>query len=372
MTFGLAVGDGTGPELAAVFQRVVAHLARLHGVTLRLERSARLYQSYHSLMAAGDLETRWRLTSDDAADYEAYCRRLAGIGVSAVFRTAMNAQSLYLVRQRLHAVKVERLATDDVDLLFIRDQAQGFYACENVYDPSEDSIARRCSFSKQTTGLILDFAIGEAKRLWGTDPIDHIVMTYKFHLLDGVFSSWVREWSDRHGVDVQLHQPDRATRNLLRSGLSGRMLVIGANEWANFMHVVLLHLLGGEDQQNRHTRNVYLHPDLNGLEEYQTVHGSADDIAGRGCVNPLATMRAAAAMMDRHAGCTGAELAMKAALRRLVETGVTTPDLAGRHSTDAVVAASLDLLPIPSRPRPDTARPDAPAVAEAMPTRAMV
>jgi isocitrate/isopropylmalate dehydrogenase len=74
------------------------------------------------------------------------------------------------------------------------------------------------------------------------------------------------------------------------------------------------------------------------------VHGSADDIAGKGRVNPFATMRAAAAMLERHAACAGAERLMETAVHRLTEAGVTTADLGGRSSTGEVVAAALEIL----------------------------
>ena len=42
----------------------------------------------------------------------------------------------------------------------------------------------------------------------------------------------------------------------------------------------LLDRFGAERQESRFTENVHLHPDVAGLVEYQTVHGSADDLEG--------------------------------------------------------------------------------------------
>ncbi|MGG7378438.1 isocitrate/isopropylmalate family dehydrogenase, partial [Escherichia coli] len=82
-------------------------------------------------------------------------------------------------------------------------------------------------------------------------------------------------------------------------------------------------------QEERCSRNVYLADAVAGLEEYQTVHGSADDIAGEGRVNPVATLRAAAAMLERHAGIEGASERMEAALEDVARAGVATPDMGG-------------------------------------------
>jgi nicotinamidase-related amidase/isocitrate/isopropylmalate dehydrogenase len=346
LTIGLAVGEGTGVELANVFERVVSRFAQLYSVTLTIERSPRLYHSYHSLISERSVGRVSQLTHEDAAHYENYCRTLAAQQVSAVFRTAMNAQSLYLVRQALQSVKIERLCGESTDLLLVRDQAQGFYTGDNAYGPAEGIISRTCNFSKQLTAAIVAFAIDQARQQWGPDGIDRIIMAYKFHLLDGLFSAWVEEWSQEYGVNIEICQPDTVNRNLLHDGLKGHVLIIGANEWADIMHSVLLELLHLGPQENRFSRNVYLDPALQGLVEYQTVHGSADNIAGKGLVNPFATMRAAACIMERHAACHGAELLMANALLRLEGQHIVTPDLGGRCSTDTVVASLLDLLAV--------------------------
>ena len=344
LTVGLAVGLGTGSELAAVFEQVVAVLARCYSVDAEIVRSPRTYHSYASLRLEGGAERMSRLTHEDAAHYEEFSRDRAESGTPAVFRTAINAQSLYLVRQRLQAVKVDSLSTDTSSILLVRDQAQGFYAGDNVHDDAEDVVVRTLSFSRELTERIVAYALERARRQWGADSIRRAVMVYKYHLLDGVLDSWVRDLSARHGIRIDLVQPDTANRNLISDGVEDHTLLIGSNEWADIMHVVLLDRLGLGPQENRFSENVYLHPQMRGLVEYQTVHGSADDLAGRGVVNPVATMRAAAAILERHGACEGAERAMNQALRFLSERGIVTPDLGGRHSTMDVVHAALDHL----------------------------
>ncbi|MEK8169043.1 hypothetical protein NKH77_02030 [Streptomyces sp. M19] len=48
-TVGLAVGRGTGAEIAAVFERVLDRFARMYGTGIAVERSRRTYHSYVSL-----------------------------------------------------------------------------------------------------------------------------------------------------------------------------------------------------------------------------------------------------------------------------------------------------------------------------------
>ncbi|MEU8203526.1 isocitrate/isopropylmalate family dehydrogenase [Streptosporangium sp. NPDC049046] len=339
---GLAVGRGTGPELATVFERVLTGITDRYSAGINITRSKRIYHSYFSLKADAGIERVRELTGEDADHYADFCRTLAALGVPAVFRTAVNAQSLYLVRRRLQAVKVDVMTTPDASLLLVRDQAQGFYTGENTHVPG--ALVRTMAFSREITEKVIAFAVRRARQEWPDGGIGQIVMAYKFHLLDGALDEWVAESAARHGVEIRLFQPDTVNRNLIEHGPHPRTLIIAGNEWADIMHVVLLDRFGSERQENRCTENVYLHPDAAGLVEYQTVHGSADDLAGTDTVNPVATVRAAAAIAERHAGCAGAVRMVERGLESLVRRGIGTPDLGGRHSTTAMVDALLDAL----------------------------
>ncbi|MEV6984950.1 isocitrate/isopropylmalate family dehydrogenase [Sphaerisporangium sp. NPDC051017] len=345
---GLAVGRGTGPELATVFERVLAGIADVYSTEISVTRSERIYHSYASMKPTAGIDRVRQLTREDADHYAEFCRAQAALGVPAVFRTAINAQSLYLVRQRLRAVKVDVIATADTSLLLVRDQAQGFYTGDNTHVPG--ALIRTMAFSQEITDKVIAFAVRRARREWPDGGADEIVMAYKFHLLDGALDAWVAESAARHGVEIRLCQPDTVNRDLIERGPRPRTLIIAGNEWADIMHVVLLDRFAAERQENRCTENVYLHPHAAGLVEYQTVHGSADDLAGKDAVNPVATVRAAAVVAERHAGCAGAMRMVERGLESLGRRGIGTPDLGGRHSTTAVVDALLGTLNREGRP----------------------
>ncbi|WP_018654168.1 isocitrate/isopropylmalate family dehydrogenase [Actinomadura flavalba] len=345
---GLAVGRGTGPELAAVFERVLARITDVHATDVGVVRSDRIYHSYASLGTGAGIDRARDLTRDDADHYTDFCRTQAALGTTAVFRTAINAQSLYLVRQRLRAVKVDLIAGRDVSLLLVRDAAQGFYTGENIH--VADALVRTMTFSREITAKVVAFALDRARRQWPDGGADEIVMAYKFHLLDGALDGWAAECAARHGVRIRLCQPDTVNRDLVERGPAPRTLIIAGNEWADIMHVMLLDRFASERQESRSTENVYLHPDVAGLAEYQTVHGSADDLAGTNTVNPVATVRAAAMIAERHAGCAGAVRQVEQSLAALARRGVGTPDTGGAHSTTAVVDALIDALEPERRP----------------------
>lgn len=348
-TVGLAVGRGTGPELAHAFERVLTTLGNASSKAIRIVRSPRPYHSYFSLKAAGSgFAEIGELTRQDADHYERFYRAQALAGTTAIFRTAINAQSLYLVRERLQAVKIDLIEDKDSSLLMVRDEAQGFYTGENSHDPGV--VQRTMKFSKVITEKVIAAALAQARRQWPGEQVDRIIMAYKFHLLDGALGDWVAEIAAQHGVEITLAQPDTVNRNLIEHGLPRRAVIIGANEWADIMHVILLDRLGSERQENRYTENVPLRSDVAGLVEYQTVHGSADDLEGLGIVNPVATIRAAAAIAERHAGCAGAIRSTEDALESLGRQEITTPDLGGSYSTTEVTEAVVALLRQSGRP----------------------
>lgn len=169
-------------------------------------------------------------------------------------------------------------------------------------------------------------------------------------LFDGVFSAWAKEWSKEHGIKMDFVQPDTANTNLLAFEIRGLRLSIEGNEWANIMHVVLLDIFGLGVQETRCTENIHLHPNVYGLSEYQTVLGSAGDIASKELANPAATFRAVTLVLEHLAGCKGIEVAMEPALLTLRRCNTVTPDEEGNKVTTEVVDSIPDTVTTASQP----------------------
>jgi len=74
---------------------------------------------------------------------------------------------------------------------------------------------------------------------------------------------------------------------------------------------------------------------------FESVHGSAPDIAGRGIANPTATIRSAALMLA-HMGLTQEADRLEAAVARVYREGKTlTPDQGGTATTRDMARAIL-------------------------------
>jgi len=77
---------------------------------------------------------------------------------------------------------------------------------------------------------------------------------------------------------------------------------------------------------------------------FEPVHGSAPDIAGKGVVNPLATILSASMMLD-HLGQSAAAHEVEQAIAAVLAGGkIRTPDLGGSSSTAQVTDAVIEKL----------------------------
>ncbi len=343
LSVGLVTGGGTGQEIAVVFRCALEHLSSIHEAPVDIVECPHRFGTFFSAIASGTAREIHRGHEHDCVLYLDFVRELARRRVPALFRTAMDAQTLYLARVRLGAVKVESFKTPDAGILVVRDCGQGFYTGSNDTQ-SQDVIRRTCEFRRDWTERVIDHALAiAAANFGGVECIDHVLAAYKFHLLDRRFADWVSEYGRRRGVSIGLFQPDTMNRNLLRDSYRGNVLIIGANEWVDIMHVALMNRYGTGTHETRAAHSTYLAEGVNGMMEYQTVHGSADDIAGRGVVNPQAALRAAAAIMERHGSCDGAMGRMEDSIERACQRGFNTPDQGGEHTTEEVTGAVLDV-----------------------------
>jgi isocitrate/isopropylmalate dehydrogenase len=78
----------------------------------------------------------------------------------------------------------------------------------------------------------------------------------------------------------------------------------------------------------------------------EPVHGSAPDIEGKGIANPLATIRAAAYLLQNLGGEENTKLAKKIedSVQEFLSNGNLTPDLGGTATTVQVTDSILNIM----------------------------
>lgn len=77
---------------------------------------------------------------------------------------------------------------------------------------------------------------------------------------------------------------------------------------------------------------------------YEPVHGSAPDIAGQGIANPLGAIGSVAAMLEYSFGLLEEAAAVNAAMEATLDAGVTTRDLKGSATTEQVGKAVCEAI----------------------------
>ena len=219
-------------------------------------------------------------------------------------------------------------------------------------DISPGTAPDSCRINKELTNRLIALSIDRARQLWGDDADTSISLVCHSHPFDCAFSAWAEEWSRKSGVEIEMLNAEMASSNLLAFGIQGRQIMIAGNDCVDTVTDILDKIIDPDDQKSKCTETVYLHPDVYPLSEYQVLH---DDPTGKEVVDPVPTIRTAASILARHAGCRGIEAAMDLALSSLRRRGFFASDddndVGGADSTtpmnvvecilDAVMAAAL-------------------------------
>ncbi len=76
---------------------------------------------------------------------------------------------------------------------------------------------------------------------------------------------------------------------------------------------------------------------------YEPVHGSAPDIAGKGLANPLGAILTAALILRHSGGLEAEAAAIEASVRKVLELGFRTPDLARSNPQGFTVLSTTEM-----------------------------
>jgi 3-isopropylmalate dehydrogenase len=76
---------------------------------------------------------------------------------------------------------------------------------------------------------------------------------------------------------------------------------------------------------------------------YEPVHGSAPDIAGKGLANPLGAILTGALILRHSAGLEAEASAIETAVRKVLEKGFRTPDLARTNPQGFPVLSTTEM-----------------------------
>src|SRR5947207_13880718 len=231
----------------------------------------------------------------------------------------------------------------DIDMVIVRENTEGEYAQVGgfVYHNQPDEVAIQTSvFTRRGVERIIRFAFELAvkrnKKRRVTSITKSNAQGFGMVLWDRTFKAVVEEFP---GIETESLLVDAAAMNFIRRPDSFDV-VVGSNLFGDILSDISAILVGSMGL----APSANLDPLRRYPSMFEPVHGSAPDIAGKGLVNPLATIFSGAMMLD-HLGMSGAAREIEQAVAKALASGkARTADLGGASSTPEVTEVVLEML----------------------------
>jgi tartrate dehydrogenase/decarboxylase/D-malate dehydrogenase len=351
-TFTIAViaGDGVGTEVVPQAKRVLEAVAAKHNLSF-------VFQDFDW---GSDHFFRWgRMMPAGAIDLLQPCDAilLGAVGhpdipdhttlnglllpIRRAFDLYANVRPAYLypgVQSPLAKPK-----GGDIDFVVVRENTEGEYAQVGgfLYHQQPDEVAIQTSvFTRRGIERIVRFAFELAVKRNKKKRVASITKSnaqgFSMVLWDRVFREVAAQFPD---IETESLLVDAAAMNFIRRPESFDV-VVGSNLFSDILSDISAIIVGSMGL----AASANLDPLGRFPSMFEPVHGSAPDIAGRGVVNPIATILSAAMMLEHIEVAAGAREVETAVAAVLAAGKVRTPDLGGSSSTQEVTDAILGRL----------------------------
>jgi len=326
----LIPGDGTGPELAASLESVVA----ASGVAIAWER--------HEAGAAVIERAGTPLPDDVLAsvrDTKVAIKGPVTTPVGAGFRSVNVALrkelDLYACLRPVRSLPGVASRFSDVDIVVVRENTEDLYAgIERQVSPDEAESIK--VITRAASERIARFAFDYA-RAHGRRRVTAVHKANIMKLTDGLFLRCAREVAAGY-PDIELD--DRIVDNLCLQLVQAPErfdVLVCPNLYGDIVSDLCAGLIGGPGV----APGANIGPDC---AVFEAVHGSGPDIAGHDIVNPTAFLLSGALMLAHLGEHTAARRLSDAVTAVLAEGRHLTRDLGGTAGTREFTAAVAALL----------------------------
>ncbi|MCA1804656.1 MAG: 3-isopropylmalate dehydrogenase [Xanthomonadaceae bacterium] len=346
-------GDGIGPEIVAEAVKVIEALNR-EGLGVELEQGLVGGAAYD---AAGSPLPERTLEQARAADaillgavggpkWEPLERALRPekglLGLRAGLELFSNLRPAVLYPQLADASTLRPEVVAGLDIMIVRELTGGIYfgeprgirTLENGERQGYNTLVYRESEIERIGRSAFEIARKRGRKLCSVDKANVLEVTELWREV------MIRLGKDYPDVELSHMYVDNAAMQLVK--------------WPKQFDVMVTDNMFGDilsDAAAMLTGSIGMLPsaslDAHGKGMYEPIHGSAPDIAGQGVANPLATILSVAMMLRYSLDAGAAAERIEAAVGRVLDQGLRTPDImaAGMQQVgtaamgDAVVAA---------------------------------
>jgi tartrate dehydrogenase/decarboxylase/D-malate dehydrogenase len=350
LTIGVIAGDGVGAEVIPQTKRILESVAQKHDTTFAFQDfdwGADHFFRWGRMMPAGAIDLLQPCDAillgavghPDIPDHTTLNGLL--LPIRRAFDQYANVRPAYLypgVQSPLAKPK-----GGDIDFVVVRENTEGEYAQVGgfVYQLQPEEVAIQTSvFTRRGIERIVRFAfelaVGRNKKKRVTSITKSNAQGFSMVLWDRTFRDVAAEFPD---VETESLLVDAAAMNFIRRPESFDV-VVGSNLFADILSDISAIIIGSMGL----AASANLDPLRRFPSMFEPVHGSAPDIAGKGIVNPLATILSAGMMLDHLEMREAAREVEHAVAAVLAEGKFRTPDLGGKSSTEEVTDAVLGKL----------------------------
>jgi tartrate dehydrogenase/decarboxylase/D-malate dehydrogenase len=351
-TFTIAVipGDGVGAEVTPGAQKVLERAGRKYGVSFAFQQfdwGSEHFFRWGRMMPAGALDLLQPCDAillgavghPDIPDHTTLNGLL--LPIRRAFDQYANVRPAYLypgVRSPLAGRK-----GGDIDFVVVRENTEGEYTQVGgfVYSHQPEEVAIQTAvFTRRGVERIVRFAFELAQKRNKKKRVTSITKSnaqgYGMVLWDRTFQEVASGFPD---VTTESLLVDAAAMNFIRRPESFDV-VVASNLFGDILSDISAIIIGSMGL----AASGNIDPLRRFPSMFEPVHGSAPDIAGKGTVNPLASILSAGMLLDHLEVAGAAGDVERAVAAVLAEEKVRTPDLGGKSSTAEVTAAVLEKL----------------------------
>lgn len=350
-------GDGIGPEVVNATTRVLDAAAKAQGVALAFRELPVGLDAYERQGSTLPTETLAALPEREAWLLGPVTHHTYDIDSGTMPNPSGTLRKRFELGANVRPARSYRgvaAMRDDVDLVIVRENTEGFYADRNVLNGSSEmvltedvTISLRVITRKASLRVArAAFALAERRAAQLGRP-GKVTALHKANVLrrgDGLFLDACRSVADDHpNVTFDDVHADAFALHVIKDPSRFDVLVT-TNLFGDVLSDLTAGLVGG----------LGLAPGLNVGEDHamaQATHGSAPDIAGQGIANPVAEILSGAMLLTWLAGRhddpaldTAAVRIHDAVAAALTDDAVRTPDLGGRGTTETFTDAVVQEL----------------------------
>jgi len=346
-------GDGIGPEIVGEALKVLEKL-RADGLDVVLEHGLVGGSAYDAKGHPLPEETLQQARAADAIllgavggpRYESLDRRLRPeqglLGLRAELKLFSNLRPAILYPQLADASTLKPEVVSGLDIMLVRELTGGIYfgkprgvrELDNGEKEGFNTLVYRESEIERIGRSAFDIARKRGKKLCSVDKANVLEVSELWR------ETIIRIAGEYPDVELSHMYVDNAAMQLVRAPKQFDVMVT-TNMFGDILSDAAAMLTGSIGMLPSASL------DANAKGMYEPIHGSAPDIAGQGVANPLATILSVAMMLRYSFGNAEVADRIEAAVGRVLDQGLRTPDIAAEGQAtvgtvemgDAVVAA---------------------------------